>query len=421
VGLVTVILKNQFKKTKAGTIPNEWKVKKIKDISSNVVAGATPSTGNREYWDGDIPWMSSGEINKKVILNTEKRITKQGYKASSTKMIPKNSVLIALAGQGKTRGTVAMNKIELCTNQSLASIIPNDEIDSLYLYYNLDNRYEELRNLSTGDGGRGGLNLRIINNVYVGVPPIKEQHKIASILSIWDKAIELKEKLIEQKKEQKKGLMQKLLTGEVRLPCYEGRWKQFRLGDIGTFLKGKGISKSETLDEGIGCIRYGEIYTVHHFYIKKFYSYINEEIAKKSTKIMKNDILFAGSGETAEEIGKAVAYLGESIAYAGGDIIILRPKIEVDSLFLSYILNFGKVATERAKLGQGNSVVHIYPKSLSTLSFRLPSYEEQCEISRLLKTVDNEINLMEQERNELNDQKKGLMQLLLTGKVRVKV
>lgn len=166
-----------MRKTKVGLIPIDWEVRKIEDISKNVFAGATPSTRNSEFWDGDIPWMSSGEINKKFIWDTEKKITKEGFKSSSTKMVPKDSVLVALAGQGKTRGTVAMNKIELCTNQSLASIVPNDTVYSKFLYYNLDSRYDELRKMSTGDGGRGGLNLKIINNIYIGLPPLLEQKK----------------------------------------------------------------------------------------------------------------------------------------------------------------------------------------------------------------------------------------------------
>jgi type I restriction enzyme, S subunit len=403
------------------SIPNDWKVKKIKDISEQVFAGGTPSTRKPEYWDGDIPWMSSGEINKKFIFNTDRRITKEGYESSSTKMVPKNSVLIALAGQGKTRGTVGMNKIELCTNQSIASIVPPDTVDSKFLYYNLDSRYDELRRLSTGDGGRGGLNLQIIKNIFVALPSLEEQRKITSILSTWDKAIELKEKLIEQKKELKKGLMQKLLTREVRLPGFEDEWEKVKLGEIGEFLKGKGISKNETTNEGINCIRYGEIYTSHHYYIKEFYSFITAEVAQKSTKIQKNDLLFAGSGETVEEIGKAVAYLDNDEAYAGGDIIIFRPKDKIDSLFLSFMVNVGQVAKEKARLGQGHSVVHIYPSNLANLTVMLPTFKEQKEISNLLKKFDMYLDLIEEELNELKLQKKGLMQLLLTGKVRVKV
>jgi type I restriction enzyme, S subunit len=104
--------------------------KKIGEFSI-CYSGATPNTNIRDYWEnGEIPWMSSGEVNKRIVYSTDKMISKLGYNKSSTKMVPPDSVIIALAGQGKTRGTVAMNKIPLCTNQSLCSIIPNENVNS---------------------------------------------------------------------------------------------------------------------------------------------------------------------------------------------------------------------------------------------------------------------------------------------------
>lgn len=198
---------------------------------------------------------------------------------------------------------------------------------------------------------------------------------------------------------------------------YPSDWKVKKLGELGTFLKGKGISKSETIESGLPCIRYGEIYTRHHDYIKEFYSFVDEDTANKSTEIMKGDILFAGSGETAEEIGKSVAYLHEEKAYAGGDIIILRTK-DVDSKYLAFALNEGRLAKERAKLGQGHSVVHIYPKELKELIIHLPSEIEQQKIASILSTWDKAIELKEKLIEQKKEQKKGLMQKLLTGELR---
>jgi type I restriction enzyme, S subunit len=121
-----------YKKIGHQMLPENWNVRKVKTLSKNIVAGATPNTNNPVYWDGDIPWMSSGEINNRFIYRTERTITHDGYDNASTKLIPPNSILIALAGQGQTRGRVAINRIELCTNQSLASIISNDKIE-LYI------------------------------------------------------------------------------------------------------------------------------------------------------------------------------------------------------------------------------------------------------------------------------------------------
>ncbi len=156
----------------------------LKDIKSfaDCYAGATPSTRVVDYWEnGNIPWMSSGEVHQGRVIRTEQYITQKGYDNCSTKMVPKHSIVIALAGQGKTRGTVAVTEIDLCTNQSLCAIIPNSTVLPDYLYYHLKGRYMEIRRLAANADGRGGLNLAIINKIKVIVPPMEKQLEFVSI------------------------------------------------------------------------------------------------------------------------------------------------------------------------------------------------------------------------------------------------
>ena len=188
----------------------DWEEKKIGDIAK-VTVGGTPESTNPEYWNGNIPWMNSGELNNKRIYAVSNFITEKGLKESSTKIIPKKCVLIGLAGQGKTRGTAAINYIELCTNQSIGSIHPNTEVfDSEFLYQKIDSMYDKLRYLSAGDGGRGGLNLQIIKEIEILLPKMQEQQKIASTLSALDELITAQNEKIDQLKQHKKGLMQGL-------------------------------------------------------------------------------------------------------------------------------------------------------------------------------------------------------------------
>ena len=150
---------------------------------ADVRSGATPKKSNAEYWEnGTIPWMSSGEVHKKIITGVEKKITQAGFDSCSTKMIAPDAVVIALAGQGKTRGTVALTKIELCTNQSLCAITCNDTVRPAYLYHFLTSQYQQLREVSSGDGTRGGLNLKMVKRYVVPVPPIEIQDEIVRIL-----------------------------------------------------------------------------------------------------------------------------------------------------------------------------------------------------------------------------------------------
>ena len=152
-----------------------------------LVTGATPSRTNHSYWDGGtIPWMNSGEVNLRRVFKTEEKITEDGYNHASTTIVPKHSIVIALAGQGKTRGKVAITEIELCTNQSLCSIICGEKINYKYLFHYLDSKYENLRSISNGDGTRGGLSLRILSPYKIPVPTLDVQEKIVYVLDNFD-------------------------------------------------------------------------------------------------------------------------------------------------------------------------------------------------------------------------------------------
>lgn len=161
----------------------EWKP--LGEIARKIYSGGTPSTKNPEYWnDGVIPWMSSGEVNLKIITETEKCISNAGFNNSSAKFVPKNSIVMALAGQGKTRGKVARTRIELTTNQSLAAITFDEKkINSDYLFHFLDTQYENLRQISSGNSGRGGLNLQMISTYKVPIPYPNNPEKSLAIQS----------------------------------------------------------------------------------------------------------------------------------------------------------------------------------------------------------------------------------------------
>lgn len=163
---------------------------KLEDIAIKISSGGTPNTKISEYWDnGTIPWMSSGEVNYGTIYKTEKFITESGLKNSSAKYVPKNSIVIALAGQGKTRGMVARTKIDLTTNQSLGTLTLNEKIVTTdYVYHYLKTQYENLRNISSGNENRGGLNLKMISNYPIPIPSLEEQERIVNLLDQFDAA-----------------------------------------------------------------------------------------------------------------------------------------------------------------------------------------------------------------------------------------
>lgn len=196
-------------------------------------------------------------------------------------------------------------------------------------------------------------------------------------------------------------------------------WNILSLQEIGVFLKGKGISKSEIQEDGFPCLTYGELYTRHNDVIRNFTSFISKESAKNSTKLKFGDILFAGSGETLKEIGKSSAFVNDFPAFAGGDIVILRQTSQ-NPYFLGYLLNNGIVAKQKHRLGQGHSVVHIYSSSLSKLQIPVPPLPEQQKIATILSTWNLAISNTQDLIEEIKLRNIGLAQHLLSGKNRLK-
>ena len=195
----------------------EWKSVRLGELSE-IVTGGTPSTEVPAFWGGDIRWMNSGDVHLKRIHDVDGRITQLGYASSNARLIPIGSVVIALAGQGKTRGTAAITECELCTNQSIGAILPSEKHDSECLYYVLAMQYEKLRAASSGDGTRGGLSKKILEEYIIKLPvDIAEQQAIADLLGEQDAAIAVLEEKREKYARIKEGMMRDLLTGKVRM------------------------------------------------------------------------------------------------------------------------------------------------------------------------------------------------------------
>ena len=194
-------------------------------------------------------------------------------------------------------------------------------------------------------------------------------------------------------------------------------WEVKSLVNLGKFSKGSGIKKEESQSGTIPCIRYGEIYTKHHFFVSEFYSFISEDIACTARLIKYGDILFAGSGETKEDIGKCVAFVSNFNAYAGGDIVIYTPdRIRSVSLFLGYLLNSQMIQKQKTNLAQGDTVVHISSSHLSNIILPLPALKEQQAIAEVLSDMDRMISQTEALIEKKKAIKQGMMQELLKPK-----
>ena len=369
-----------------GFYEKQFKIK-IGELDTLVVAGGTPSTKNSNFWGGDIRWMNSGELNLKRVYEVKNRITKEGLEKSSTKVIPAESVLIGLAGQGKTRGTVAMNFVELCINQSIAAIQPSPNFISEYLYYELDRRYEELRRLSTGDGGRGGLNLKIIRALSCILPEKNEQKKIASFLSSVDEKISQLEKKKTLLETYKRGLMQKIFSQELRFKDDNGE-------EFPEIIKSK-------LDACLISVSSGKSSTKSKSGIYPIYGSTGKISSSEKYEYEGENILIARVGANAGSI-----YIVNGKYNVTDNTLILSLKKDIDLYYIYFWLtNFNLT---RLIFGSGQPL--ITGKIIKSLVFDFPQISEQQKIASFLSSIDKKIEITSTQLEKTREFKKGLLQ-----------
>lgn len=409
-------------------VPNGWKKGVIEDIAK-VSSGGTPSRQNDLYWlGGQIPWVTTTEVKFGVINDTEQKITEAGLKNSSAKLFPKDTILMAMYGQGKTRGQVAKLGIEASTNQACAALLLNDGFEGDYYYQYLVSQYENIRELANS-GGQQNLSAGIIKSIHVPIPPQLEQRKIAKILSTWDKAISTTERLIDNSKQQKKALMQQLLTGKKRLlgdsgKPFEGEWEDLYLHEVAKIIVSPVDKKTVEGEIPVELCNYTDVY--YNTRITKSLNFMNA--TAKQTEIDKftlqvNDVIVTKDSETPGDIA-VPALVSEDLngVVCGYHLAIIRPNSRLaEGAYLNYLFSMPKTRYYFFTLATGATRFGLSVGGINKAHFTLPPLEEQQKIASVLANSDKEIELLEQQLAALKQEKKALMQQLLTGKHRVKI
>jgi type I restriction enzyme S subunit len=349
------------------------------------------------------------------VTDTATSLTEEGAKLSR---ILQDGTLVIVNSGARTLGVSKLLAITCCANDGIAALISQSAGEKRFLCYFLNSQIHRLRQVIAAGNDQLNLNTGRIASIAVPFPKETEQYAIAEALSDMDALMGALDRLIAKKRDLKQAAMQQLLTSQTRLPGFHGEWQMKRLGDVGTFLKGSGVKKDQAQSGDLPCIRYGEIYTHHTDYIRSYNSWISPEIAATATRLRQGDLLFAGSGETKEEIGKCVAFIDDRAAFAGGDIVILRLR-DAHPMFMGYYCNTPHVNAQKASKGQGDAVVHISATALSSVAITIPSFPEQTAIAAVLSDMDAELAALEQRRDKTRDLKQAMMQELLTGKTRL--
>ena len=279
----------------------------------------------------------------------------------------------------------------------------------------------------------------------VALPPLSEQIAIARFLDHINRRItryiDAKEKLIARLHEYRQVMVSDAVTGRFNVrtgqpyPAYKpsgtewlgevpAHWEVRRLGQIGTFSKGRGGSKEDESQSGVPCIRYGDLYTTHQYFIEKSRAFVPLERAAKYTPLKFGDLLFAASGETTGEIGKSAVNLISSDACCAGDVILFRARRKMEARYLGYAADCRPATIQKAAMGRGFTVIHIYRSQLKHLSLALPPLPEQIAIARFLDGATDKIQKnaaqIQKEIDLLREYRTRLIADVVTGKLDVR-
>jgi type I restriction enzyme, S subunit len=413
-----VELKAGYKPSGVGPIPVAWEERALGEIAV-IGSGGTPSRSNPAYWNGSIPWITTAQVDFNEILEAIEYITSAGLKSSAAKLLPPGTLLMALYGQGKTRGKVGVLAIEAATNQACASIAIGKGTSAEFVRYFLSSRYDAIRSASNG-GSQDNLSSQIVKSLPVVLPPLAEQKVIAAALSDVDALLGALDGLIAKKRDLKRAAMLQLLTGLTRLPGFRGKWEERRICDMGDVLAGKALNV-----HGAGRRRpYLRTKNVLDGHID-----INDVLEMPMTdaeferfRVERGDLLL-NEGQSLELVGRCSLYRDELPVPCAMQNQLLRfrawpttSRRFAEQLFrrCQYNGTFAAIAT------QTTSVAHLGSNRFANLRLLWPvDSEEQNAIGDVLSDMDVELAALGLRREKTRLLKQGMMQELLTGRTRL--
>ena len=430
-----------------GAVPAHWEVRRLGQFGHF----SKGNGGNKsDETDVGIPCVRYGDLyttHTHFISDTRSRIPRE--KTSAYTPIGFGDVLFAASGETiEEIGKSAVNLIrsEAYCGGDVILFRPDRPVDPRYFGYATDC---EPAIVQKARMGRGITVYHIygpqLKRLALPLPPLPEQTAIARFLDHADRRIQryirAKEKLIALLEKQTQALILDAVTGRIdvrtgqpyaeyresnveclgRVPAH---WGVRRLGAMGSVGKGSGGTKEDGVPAGIPCVRYGDLYTTHRYFIRASRSYISPGNLDAYTPIEYGDVLFAASGETIEEIGKSAVNLMHSTACCGGDVILFRPRQPFHAGFMGYASDCPAAATQKAAMGRGVTVMHVYGDQIKRLLLALPPLAEQAAIAHFLDgamaNIDAGAIICGQQIQRIREYRTRLIADVVTGKLDVR-
>ncbi len=407
-----------------GEVPKHWRKEKIFRAAELITSGGTPRSGNEEYYEGDIYWIQSGDLNDGYITDTEKKITQEGLDNSSAKLFPAGTLLVAM--YGATIGKLGIQTMEAATNQACCGIFPTKRIDLKFLFYFFHAVKDKYLSDSYG-GGQPNISQSLIKQTYFFVPEKSEQLAISKYLDKTcaeiDRVVEIKRKQIENLQHQFKSVVQNAVTkglkskvelsdsGEDWIGKMPKHWKQDRLKDLVELRNEKTDEKSEVED-------YLELEDIEKENGRVLGFRNTEEVNSKVTIFKKGDVLF---GKLRPYLNKH--YLTKEDGKCTGEILAFNCTKILNSYFEYCISSHGFIETCTI-ISYGAKMPRVdFTTQLSYFYLPIPPKNEQVEICNTLDIIRDRnletITKIEKQIEVLLNYKKSQIHEIVTGKKQV--
>ena len=411
-----------YKKTKVGVIPEDWEVKRLNNLCK-IVRGSSPRpAGDPQFFDGNyIPWLTVKSLtsisdSQISVLKTATKLTEEGAKRS--RVLQKGTLI--LSNSGATLGVPKILGITCCANDGVAAFldVKSASAEVLYLYYYLTSKTKYFQEVVAPGNGQPNLNTELIGEIYLQLPRLKEQKKIASILSTWDEAIAKTQQTFDALKERNDSLAMQLLSGKKRLEEFEGKWETVRMKDAFEEVRevnDGGKHEPLTISAKLGFVSQKD----------KFDKVIAGSSLAKYTLIKAGDFCYNKGNSKTYPMGCIFKLEKFSSALVPFVYISFRAKTSIESDFFKYWFSHHGLDRQLKAIitsgARGDGLLNVNRADFFNLKLPKPPLEEQKAIAQVLQQADQELQHYQNKLDTLREQKKGLMQKLLKGEVRVQV
>jgi restriction endonuclease S subunit len=422
-----------YKQSEVGLIPTDWVIRPAKQISEPVRGGSPRPAGDPRFFNGDfMPWLTVASLtnvpqSQLVISETATSLTEEGANYSRTL----RSGTLIIANSGATLGVAKILGITCCANDGIAALLRIDKDNCPeYLAHFLNTQTKRLREVVATGNGQPNLNTGLIGELKFPLPPtLGEQKAIAEALSDADALIESLSLLLAKKRQIKQGAMQKLLPGKKRLPGFSGEWSEKPLSELFQFSGGFSASRDQLSKSGHLYLHYGDIHTSAKTFIDAAGQ--SDDIPRLDVSLVKiqptalladGDVVFVDASEDDEGVSKHVVVKNpHGVPFISGlhTIIAKQRRRELDSAYLRYCFQAQSVKEQFKFYAVGTKVSGISKTNIAKITLAVPTREEQSAIAELLISIDSNIEALESKLSKVRQLKQGMMQELLTGRIRL--